>query len=100
MYLTEGRMEVLAAQGYTQHLQLEGAFNRYFTVYIRPNTATAVLSLLTPDVMELLVQLRKYEVELSDDGTLYVYSDGYLTEQQELETMYRFMSALAPKIGR
>lgn len=100
MYLTEGRTEALATQGYTQQLRLEGSFNRYFRVFMRPNTELEVLSLLTPDIMELLLQLRQYEIELSDDSTLYVYSDDYLTKQEGLESMFRFVGMLASKISR
>lgn len=54
MLLTKLRNSIEGAG--LQKLSLEGDFNDYFDTYIAPGTEVEALSLLTPDVMQMLVQ--------------------------------------------
>jgi hypothetical protein len=86
--------------GYTEKINLEGNFNEHFSVYIRPNSEVEVLSILTPDVMEMLVGLDKYEVEMAENGNFYIYTPNYITKKQSLIDIYNVVEAITPKIGR
>jgi hypothetical protein len=58
------------------------------------------LSILTPDVMQILIGLDKYELELTDNGIFYVYCHGYITKKQALIDIYKIVEAVTPRIGR
>jgi hypothetical protein len=88
----------LKARGYTEMLHLEGDFDDHFQVYIKPSTEVDVLTLLTPDVMQLMLSLDKYEVEMSADGNLYIYCHGVMKHKQDLQNTYAIVEALVPKI--
>jgi len=92
--------ESLKKYSYSQKVNLEGDFNKHFEVYIRPNTQDNVLAILTPDVMNMLIGLDKYEVELTDSGTLYVYSHDLITKKQDLVDIYSIVEAIIPKLSR
>ncbi len=50
----------------SQMISLEGDFNKYFQLFVPPNSATFVLSVLSPDVMQTLItSSQRYDVELS-----------------------------------
>ncbi len=50
----------------SQMVSLEGDFNKYFQLFVPPNSATFVLSVLSPDVMQTLItSSQRYDVELS-----------------------------------
>lgn len=50
----------------SQKVSLEGNFNKYFQLFVPPNNATFVLSILSPDVMHtLMTSSQRYDVELS-----------------------------------
>jgi len=91
--------ESLRSKGFTEKVNLEGDFNKHFQVFIRPNTQDDVLSVLTPDIMEMLIGLDKYEVEATDNGDLNVYSSSYITKKQGLIDVFNVIKALSPKIG-
>jgi len=91
--------ESLKQNGYSQEVNLEGDFSKHFNVYIRPNTQDDVLSILTPDKMEVLKALDKYELELTENGFLYVYCHGYITKKKNLIDMFSIVEAIIPKIG-
>ena len=54
----------------SQKLTLEGNFNRYFDVYSPQHYQIDTLSFITPDVMEALVALKDFDIELVDDRLL------------------------------
>jgi hypothetical protein len=91
--------ESLKSRGYTEKINLEGDFNKHFQVFIRPTTQDDVLCVLTPDIMEMLIGLDKYEVEMTDNGDLNVYSRSYITKKQGLIDIFKIIEAIAPKIG-
>lgn len=90
--------ESLKEHGYIEKLALEGDFDTYFQVFIRPDTQVEVLTILTPDVMELVMKLDKYEIEVTADGKIYVYFHSAVRHQQELENTYAIIGTLVPKI--
>ena len=60
--------ESLNSKGYTQKVALEGVSKDHFDVHIPPSTQDDVLSVLTPDVIEILEGLGKYEIEMASNG--------------------------------
>ncbi len=57
-----------------QTLQLEGDFNKYFTLYVPIQYERDALYVFTPDLMQLVIDTSsKYDIEVVDDD-LYVYS--------------------------
>lgn len=97
--MLENDGESLKSHGYTQEVNLEGNFSQHFKVFIQPNTQDDVLSILTPDVMELVLGLQKYEIELTSNGVFYIYCHGLISKKQSLIDMYRIIESVAPKIG-
>lgn len=91
--------ESMRMAGYAEKLDLEGDFDKYFRVYLVPNTQVEVLSILTPDVMQLLLGLDKYEIELTRNGTFYVYSHTYINKKQNLVEIYTILQSITAKIG-
>jgi hypothetical protein len=56
-------------------LSLEGDFNDYFTLQIEKGQEVNVLEILTPDVMQTLVNLsQKEDVEIMVDGLYFIQS--------------------------
>ena len=92
--------EIAKKFGGLQRVSLEGNFDKHFSVWINPGTQDDVLSILTPDVMELLLGLDQYEVELTKEGTLYIYSAKDITKKQQLKDMYSVVQTIIPKIAR
>jgi hypothetical protein len=99
LQVVEDEGESLKTNGYTEKLDLEGDFDQYFQVFIRPDTQDDVLSVLTPDVMELVIKLTKCEVEMTADGKLYVYYHSVVRHKQELVDAYSVVETLTPKIS-
>lgn len=98
--LVEEEGESLRSHGYTSEVSLEGDFSNHMRLYIRPNTQDDVLSIVTPDVMEILLKLEKFEIELTDTGVLYIYYHGYISNKQDLVDTYSILEALTTKISR
>lgn len=92
--------ESLRQNGYTQKLELEGDFDDHFRVYIRPDSQIDVLSLLAPDIMQPLMGLDKYELEMTETGVLHIYCYGYLTNKQSLMDIYKILELITGPIGR
>jgi hypothetical protein len=99
LQIVEDEGESLKTSGYTEKLNLEGDFDQYFQVFIRPDTEVDVLSVLTPDVMEIIIKLKKCEVETTTDGKLYIYYHRVVRHRQELIEAYSIVEALTPKIS-
>jgi hypothetical protein len=51
---------------------LEGNFDKYFTTYFPKYYSIDALSIITPEVMEVMINARDYDIEVSGDG-LYLY---------------------------
>lgn len=90
----------IKSSGYTEKLELEGDFNKHFQVFVKPNTQPDVLTILTPDIMQILEGLDKYEIELAPLGRFYVYTFNYITKRQQLIDLYRAVGILTEKIGQ
>lgn len=59
-----------------QKLQLEGDFNKYFTLYCPKKYERDALYIFTPDIMAMMIDLgAKYDVEIIDDK-LFLYGKG------------------------
>jgi hypothetical protein len=99
MGILEEEGESLRRFGYTEKINLEGDFNKHFEVFIKPNSQVDVLSILTPDIMEILIGLDKYELELTPNGIFYVYCRGYISNKESLIDIYKIVEAITEKIG-
>jgi len=89
----------IKANGYTEKLNLEGDFNKNFDVFIPQNSEQDVLTILTPDIMQLLLPLNKYELELTPNGDFYLYTFKFITNKKELVEIYKIFEAISIKIG-
>ncbi len=59
-----------------QKLQLEGDFDKYFTLYCPKEYERDALYVFTPDIMAMMIDLgAKYDVEIIDDK-LFLYGNG------------------------
>jgi hypothetical protein len=94
----ENENESLQLNGYTEIIHLEANVDKYFRVHINADTQIEVLSILTPDVMELVLELNKFEIELTLDGKLYVYNHKVLKSKQRLQDTFSIVASLVPKI--
>lgn len=84
-----------------QKLELEGDFNKYFTVYCAEGYGPDALYILTPDVMAALVDnAGGRDVELVDDH-IYLYQSGdiNLDEPARWHDIPRVISVLASEFG-
>jgi len=98
LQIFEEEGESLKSHGYTERLALEGDFEDSFQVFIKPDTQVEVLTILTPDSMELIMKLDKYEIEMTNDGKLYVYFHAIAKRKEELANTYMIIGTLIPKI--
>ncbi len=90
--------DAMDATGYTEKIGLEGNFDDYFHLWIHPNTHIKVLTVLAPDIMELILSLKGHDIELTKDGMLYIY--GRLSNKQDLINAFNIIEALSAKVGR
>ncbi|MEP6482777.1 MAG: hypothetical protein ABJA94_12305, partial [Rhodoglobus sp.] len=84
----------------SQKLQLEGDFDRYFTLYCPRGFETDALFLLTPDVMALMIDsVAEFDVEIVDDW-LFVYSptDFSTAGEAEYRRLFDIIQMLEAKI--
>ena len=96
--ILEEEGESLRSHGYTEKINLEGDFNRHFQVFIRPDSQIDVLSILTPDVMQMLIGLDKYEIEATQEGNFYIYCKNYISKKQQLVDVYKILETVKSKI--
>lgn len=99
LQILEEEGESLRANDYTEKIHLEGDFDDYFQVFIKAETQLDVLTILTPDVMEIVMTLDKYEIEMTSDGKLYIYCHGFMHHKHDLLNTYTIIEALVPKIA-
>ncbi|MDQ3076734.1 MAG: hypothetical protein M3Q63_01630 [bacterium] len=87
-----------------QKLQLEGNFNDHFNLYISKGYHLETLQVLTPDIMEILIDTSKHFSLEFIHNKLYIYADTELTNSVDMVYMYEFshsiLSKLAPVLAR
>lgn len=67
----------------SQRLSLEGDFNKYFDIYSPLFYHIDVLSFITPEVMQAMINLKDYDIEIKEDS-LICFSP--ILENKEIET--------------
>lgn len=97
--LVDNEGDRVKANGYSETLKLEGNFDKHFEVHLPPNTQDGVLMILTPDVMQLLLPLDKYEIEITPSGDFYLYTRKLITKKQDLVEIYKIVELLVNKIA-
>lgn len=80
----------------SQRLQLEGGFNKVFDVYSPQYYQIDTLSFITPDVMEALLGIGNFDVEITNDRLLIV---GPLLRHNELEPLIQKGQLLAAELN-
>ncbi len=82
-----------------QRLQLEGDFNKYFTLYVPKQYERDALYIFTPDVMEALVMhARNFDVEIVDDELYLYYERPFkFNDQKTWEKLLYIVSQISPE---
>ncbi|MEI6297083.1 MAG: DUF3137 domain-containing protein [bacterium] len=80
-------------------LMLEGNFNKYFNIYTPQGYKIETLQILTPDIMEKLIEKsHKYNFEFNLDK-LYIFAMTQLTKKEDLDEILDFSDYLISKLG-
>jgi hypothetical protein len=76
--------------GLSEKLQLEGDFNKYFQIFTEPHKEVEGRVVLTPDVMDLMInEGKKYTVETDATG-VYVYAANDLRTIKDLPPLMTY----------
>ena len=79
-------------------LSLEGDFDKHFKVLIPDGYQIEALEILTPDVMqELIDNASKFSFEFKSNK-LYIFAEEEITKRIDLETMYDFSKTITTKL--
>jgi hypothetical protein len=74
-------------------------FNKKISCHIRPGDEVIGLQILTPDVIELLLNNTSSYRDIEIVGNkLYVYLDGLVTKGNKLQSAFDFIGQITPKI--
>lgn len=83
-----------------QKLQLEGDFNKYFTLYCPKKYERDALYIFTPDIMAMMIDLgAKYDVEIIDDK-LFLYGAGHMRrfDRKLYESAFTILNVFGKKM--
>jgi hypothetical protein len=82
-----------------EFLKLEGNFNKYFTLYAPKGYEIETLQILTPDIMQDLIEYSKnFSLEIYGSN-LYIYSRKVITNGKNLCALYDLAKFLAAKVA-
>jgi len=86
----------------SQRLSLEGDFNKYFTVYAPSGYEPDALYILTPDIMQLFIEIAKdFTIEMVDDELyLYFKRKFNLTDPVTWHTYNQILQKISTKFNR
>jgi hypothetical protein len=90
--------ESLRARGYTEKINLDERLNQRFQIYTTPNNQARVLAILATDVLERLVAIDRFEIEMTQNGSLYIYSPDSIKGKASLLTMYEIVNVISSKM--
>jgi hypothetical protein len=79
-----------------QKHSLESVFDNYFTTYFHEDYKIDSLSFITPEVMEVLIAAKEYDIEIYQDK-LYIYNE-LENMPQQLEDMWRSGDSIRQKL--
>jgi len=83
-----------------QRISLEGSFSRYFAIYSPDTQEINALSILTPDVMETIMQVAsRCDIEMINNR-LYFYWPSIPQTRDEYEKMFRTVDSIWSEIGK
>lgn len=78
-----------------EKIELEGDFPDYFTVFMQKGSSAEALSILSPDVMQRLIELDStYSLELVGNRAIFVLEQDQLCDQLVIEKLYQQAVAL------
>jgi hypothetical protein len=79
-------------------LELEGNFNSYFSLFIPRGYHLEALQILTPDVMEFIINKAKLLSIEFVNNKLFIYADKELDTNADIEYMYQFADTILTKL--
>lgn len=98
LFLEGKQVGALYAYDKGQRLELEGDFNSYFNLYVPEGEQIDALTILTPDVMQVLIDGgRPYDIEL-DGTTVTLVSSGSAYVQPKLALLFKFLIGFKTKV--
>ena len=84
----------------SQKLELEGDFYKYFTLYAPDKYAVDMLSIIGPDTMEKLLQMKEYcDIEIVDKY-IYFYWPDETTSKENFEAVFETTISIMNEIGK
>lgn len=82
----------------SQKVSLEGNFDQYFSMYIDKDQQINALSIITPDVMQTLVDLNKrYDVEIFLDNVYFIIEKDH-RNAEDVKSLFLAVDALADEL--
>lgn len=82
----------------TQRVKLEGDFDSYFTLFIQKGRQIDALSVITPDVMQTLIDMNSHqEIEVSDKHLFFI-SNNDLRNSASVKALFEAANALTDEI--
>lgn len=84
-----------------ERLHMESTeFDSHFSLYITPGSQLVALQIFTPDLMSELVDLPgKYDIEIVGNQ-IYVYADGEITNQKNLQELFGVANHILVNVSR
>jgi hypothetical protein len=83
----------------SEYVDLEGDFNKYFTLSIKKGYEVEALEIFTPDVMqELIDKAKTVSLEITDNN-LFIYKSKVINTKKELYELYDLAKYFAEKLG-
>jgi hypothetical protein len=83
-----------------EHIELEGDFNKYFTLRVPKGYETEAYQILPPNVMADLIDKAKDLNFEFNDNKLYVYSNNLVMVREKLQAMFDLTEYLDGLFGR
>jgi hypothetical protein len=82
----------------SEHISLEGDFNKYFSLSVEKGFETEAYEIFTPDFMEELIETSKTLGFEFSKNKLYIYMPKFVGTRAELDSMFALSDKLCTKI--
>lgn len=79
------------------HISLEGNFDDSFKLYAPKEATTDVLSVISPDVMQTLIQKNTFQDIQSEGGSIWFMQYGDTRKQEQLPALFVAIEGLMPE---
>jgi hypothetical protein len=99
LFLEGKQVGALYSYDKSQRLGLEGDFDSYFNLYVPDGEQVDALTILSPDVMQALIDGgRPYDIEL-DGYAITLISSGSVYIQPKLSLLFGFLTSITDKLN-